>query len=181
MKFKRLRVTTYAHKFTHKFLFSKVFVATPTYFIGGDGCAMLHLSQANHTSPSSILVFSPTILQKTPIFAKISPTSSRKAPTFLEKSPTFFRTTPTFFLYIPALAASHSPLSTTGRPHRRTIYRQPRALAQPNSEGSQALFSTSFAKPTFQTLSIKHKITHTFHRKGKQKGGFHPSHPFFLQ
>ena len=112
-------------------------------------------------------------------FSRSSRRFSRSSPTFLEKSPTFFRTTPTFFLYIPAFAASHSPLSTTGRPHRRTIYRQPRALAQPNSEGSQALFSTSFAKPTFQTLSTKHKITHTFHRKGEQKGGFHLSHPFF--
>ena len=63
-------------------------------------------------------------------FSKISPTSSRKAPTFLEKSSTFFRTTPTFFLYIPALATSHSPLSPTGRPHRRPIYRQPRARAR---------------------------------------------------
>lgn len=113
-------------------------------------------------------------------FSKISPTSSRKAPTFLEKSPTFFRTTRTFSSISQHLRL-HTPHCpplidhTTGRRVKN------HALAQPNSEGSQARFSTSFAKPTFQTLSTKHKITHTFHRKGEQKGGFHLSHPFFLQ
>ena len=56
----------------------------------------LHLSQANHISPSSVLVFSPTILQKAPTFSKLSPTFLEKAPTFFEKAPTFFEESPSF-------------------------------------------------------------------------------------
>ena len=90
------KATTYAHKFTHIFWISKVFVATPTYFIGENDCEQLHLSQANHISPSSVLVFSPTILQKAPTFSKLSPTFLEKTPTFFEKAPMFFEESPSF-------------------------------------------------------------------------------------
>lgn len=83
-------------------------------------------------------------------FSRSSRRFSRKAPTFLEKSPTFFRTTPTFFLYIPALAASHSSLSTTGRPHRRTIYRQPRARARRLLRKPKLCFPPLLQNPPFK-------------------------------
>jgi len=112
-------------------------------------------------------------------FFRSSRRFSRKAPTFLEKSPTFFRTTRTFSSisqhlrlhtpHCPSLADHIEGRSTTNPEHSHS----------PIQKETQALFSTSFAKPTFQTLSIKYKITHTFHRKGEQKGGFHLSHPFF--
>ena len=83
-------------------------------------------------------------------FFRSSRRFSRKAPTFLEKSSTFFRTTPTFFLYIPALAASHSPLSPTGRPHRRTIYRQPRARARRLLRKPKLCFLPLLQNPPFK-------------------------------
>ena len=111
-------------------------------------------------------------------FFRSSRRFSRSSPTFLEKSPTFFRTTRTFSSISQHLRL-HTPHCLPLTEHTTGRCVKNHALAQPNSEGSQALLSTPFAKPTFQTLSTKHKIIHTFHRKGEQKGGFHLSPPFF--
>ena len=90
------KATTYAHKFTHIFWISKVFVATPTYFIGEDDCELLHIAWAYHNSRRSVLESLPTILQKAPTFSKLSPTFLEKTPTFFEKATMFFEKAPSF-------------------------------------------------------------------------------------
>ena len=83
-------------------------------------------------------------------FFRSSRRFSRKAPTFLEKSPTFFRTTRTFSSISQHLRLHTPHCPPTGRPHRRTIYRQPRARARRLFRKSKLCFPPLLQNPPFK-------------------------------